>query len=129
PFLPAAGSQSTFSLDDLLQGDVEDILSEKVTLLSGQANLKRGSVLGAKATAATVAAPVADAGNTGNGTNVLAGTPFTATAKPGNYRIVALSATQWEVFDPTGVFLGHANNTVQFSNGIVFTITAGGTAF
>ena len=46
PFNPAASqSQDTLALDALIAGDTDSIISEKITLITGQ-NLARGAVLG-----------------------------------------------------------------------------------
>jgi hypothetical protein len=129
----AAFSATTFTPDQLIWGDADDLLSEKVTLITPE-NRTRGAVLGRIATAATVAAAVADAGNTGNGTVTLAGTPFGANVKPGRYRLVciepAANAGVFAVEDPDGnVVLGRATVAVAFVGPIAFTINDGAADF
>ncbi len=67
------------------------------------------------------------AGNTGNGTvgTVTAGVGVQA----GTYRLQAIAATHFEVFDPSGRLIGEANTGTAFAGQIGLTITAGGTAF
>ncbi len=76
----------------------------------------------------TIGAGAAGGGNVGNAT-VAAGSPayVAATIQAGTYRAVAISATEWEVYDPFGKLLGLAADTVAFSNQIAFTITHGAT--
>lgn len=73
--------------------------------------------------------PVATAlaGNTGNAT---VGTLSLGTLPvAGNYLVVFTAATAYNVFDPTGAFVGTgATGTAFASTGVNFTITAGGTA-
>jgi hypothetical protein len=103
---------------------------EQIVLASGKA-YKLGTVLGRLRVggAVTVAAGAADAGNTGNGTLTLAGTPYSAAVREGKYRVVFVSATRANVFDPQGVQVGTATVGSAFSGPIAFTLAAGGTAF
>lgn len=89
-----------------------------------------GTVVGQKSLGAvTVSAAVAASGNTGNGTVALGSPAYGAAAVVGSYSLVAISATEWEVYSPLGDLQGVAKNGTAFSGAIVFTITAGGTAF
>lgn len=90
-----------------------------------------GTVLGAYTVgSAATAAAAADAGNTGNGTLAMDGsTPVLAAAIDGDYRVVFLTATTFEVEDPKGKNIGKGATGAAFSKGVKFTITAGGTAF
>lgn len=72
-------------------------------------------------------ASAAYAGNTGNGT--LGTLSALAAAQPGAYNAVFVAATKYEVYDPSGKFVGVGTTAVAFSNQVQFTITAGGTAF
>ncbi|MDB4906369.1 MAG: hypothetical protein JWO05_1153 [Gemmatimonadetes bacterium] len=131
PLNPSAGfSSASFLPDQLLAIDTDYALVEKVTLLAGQ-NLTRGAVLGRTATAAVVAAAVADAGNTGNG--VFGAATIGATVKPGRYRIVciepAANAGVFAIFEPGGAEIGRANVGVAFVGAINFTIADGATDF
>jgi hypothetical protein len=75
-----------------------------------------------------VAAAVAVAGNTGNATIALGATPFIGATQIGTYRVVFNSALRFAVFDPSGANVGNGAIGAAFSNQIVFTATAGGTA-
>ncbi|ACA18499.1 putative phage protein GP19 [Methylobacterium sp. 4-46] len=90
-----------------------------------------GTVLGAYTVGAqATAAAAADAGNTGNGTIAMDGTtPVLASAIDGDYRIVFLTATTFEVINPKGKNIGKGATGAAFSKDIKFTITAGGTAY
>lgn len=79
------------------------------------------------------AAPVAEAGNTGNGT-FLATPTITAGAKIGTYRlevtIAATNAGGFVVEDPDGNIVGAGTVGVAFSaNGVAFTLQDGATDF
>jgi hypothetical protein len=90
-----------------------------------------GTVVG-KVLGPAVAAAVANtspAANTGNGTIALGSPAYAAGAQVGSYEMVYISATEFEVYDPSGRMLGVGKNGVAFSDQIVFTATAGGTAF
>jgi len=89
-----------------------------------------GTVLGQISTA-TVSAAVANTtpANTGNGTIALGSPAYVAGFQSGTYEMVYVSATEFEVYDPYGRLVGAGKNGTAFSNQIVFTATAGGTAF
>lgn len=82
---------------------------------------------GIEAAAENTVASAANAGNTGNGT--LGTLSALAAAQPGAYSVVFISATKFEVYDPSGNFVGIGTAGTAFSNQVQFTITAGGTAF
>lgn len=82
---------------------------------------------GIEAGADNAIASAAFAGNTGNGT--LGTLSALAAAQPGAYSAVFVAATKYEVYDPSGKFVGVGTTAVAFSNQVQFTITAGGTAF
>lgn len=104
-----------------------DFSRDTITLVSGQANLKAGTILGRYNTAGVVV-NAAVAGNTGNGT--MGTITLSAGFKTGVYRIVFTAATVFIVEDPDGVLVGQgATGTVFTKSGLSFTITAGGTAF
>lgn len=131
PFGQASSASAAFSPDDLLAGDTNDILSEKVTLLLGQ-NLKRGAVLG-KVTIGAINGAAA-AGNTGNG--ALAGVAIAAAGVPkvGIYRVVCVEAVgnsgRFVIEDPDGVIIGqYVVAAAAFNNGIAFTIADGAVDF
>lgn len=94
------------------------------TLITGQ-DLEAGTVLGRITKG--VAAAAAVAGNTGNAT-ITAAPTVGAGAKPGVYRLTALSATRFMVQDPDGVALPNAVAGTEYTTHLTFTITAGGTA-
>jgi len=97
---------------------------EQGMLASG--NLSAGTVLGLSNVGAATTA--ADAANTGDGT--MSAVTVGTGATPGDYQIVYVSASDFEVEDPEGVNLGTGENGVEFSaGGITFTVTAGATAF
>jgi hypothetical protein len=102
---------------------------DDVTLAQNQ-NVVAGQVLGEALKGSGSFSPgsaSAQSGNTGNGTvgTVTAGVGVQA----GTYRLQAIAATHFEVFDPSGRLIGEANTGTAFVGQIGFTITAGGTAF
>lgn len=103
---------------------------ENVTVKSGGV-YKIGTVLGRQTIggAVVVGAAALDAGAAGNGSVTLAGTPYTAAVKEGNYVLTATSATKFHVENPAGVDIGVATVGAAFSKEIAFTIVAGGNAF
>lgn len=115
-------SSVTYTQDNL---EVCPELLKEVTVKSGT-SLARGDLV--KLTGLfSIAAAVAGT-NTGNGT---VGTiSVLDTASVGSYKIVMLTATTFAVYTPTGERLADGANTVAYAGGqIVFTVTAGGTAF
>lgn len=106
------------------------ILAFGALALGGAANHE---VITATAETLEASAPVAEAGNTGNGT--FAATPtITAGAKEGTYRVeVTIAATNaggFVVEDPDGVLVGAGTVAVAFSaGGIAFTLQDGSTDF
>jgi hypothetical protein len=120
---PASFSSSTLTFDGLFAGPSDLIKSRKVTLLSGQ-NLVRGTVLGKKVTAGTIAG-AADAGNTG-GSGAIGTLSVGTGAQLGVYRAVciepAANAGTFAVFDPSGVEIGKATVAVAFTGQVNFTI-------
>jgi hypothetical protein len=96
-------------------------------ILAGQI-LKSGHIVG-KTLVGAAGAAVAFAANTGNGT--VGAITVGGTTKLGKYKVIFISATQFEIEDPDGKPTGHGGATgVAFSGGgLGFTITAGGTAF
>jgi hypothetical protein len=98
---------------------------ETVTIPAGTGKLKAGTVLGAIAIGAAVAA--AKAGNTGNGT--ISAIVVLSGAKVGVYQLRFTGATTWTLTDPEGYQLAAGANDVANANDIAFTTTAGGVAF
>jgi len=104
---------------------------EKVTLAASQGDLVAGTVLGKKNSGAHTAVGVAT--TAGNGDFVADSVTAEAGAKAGVYRLVCVSATKAELFDPDGIFLGlYTIGDTYDANGIGFdtenTWAAGDTA-
>ena len=131
--MPASYSSSTYSPDNMLAGD--DVLSRRVTLLSGQ-NLVRGAVLG-RVTLGAAAAAAKAGGNTGNGTLTMdATTPVKNGAKVGVYTVrFTVAATNNGTFvvrDPDGNQIGTvvmAGGAGAFDDDIKFAVADGATDF
>jgi hypothetical protein len=104
--------------------------SRQAILIAASQNLIAGQILGL-ATAGdgsfAAGAAAAVAGNTGNGT--VSAPSVGVGVQAGSYRMVAISATEFELFDPSGNLVGIAKTGTAFATQIGFTITAGGTAF
>lgn len=103
---------------------------EQITMVSGQAALLAGAVLGRVLSGASAAA-VADAGNTGNGAM---GAITVTSARQGAYRLVidvaAANAGEFVLEDPDGVEVGRGNVASAFSGaGLAFTLADGSTDF
>lgn len=77
--------------------------------------------------AGAVAAAAKPSGNTGNGT--VGSESAGVGAQVGTYQVRFTGATTFDVYDPSGAFLGSGATGTAFSNEIDFTITAGATAF
>jgi len=126
----ASFSSSTFTPDRLVVS-LDDVVSEKVTLLSGE-NRSRGAVLGKITLGA--ASRAAKAGNTGNGAMTLdAETPILAGAQVGVYKVVCIAAAgnggTFRVTDPKGNVLGDVAVAATFANQIKFSIADGDADF
>lgn len=97
---------------------------------NGSATFDIGVVLGRITSGAiTVGAPAAGGGNSGNGTCTLGTPAYDDQVQSGTYRAVALSALEWEVFDPSGKLVGIAADGVAFTDQVRLTITHGGAGF
>jgi hypothetical protein len=105
---------------------------DAITVMASQ-TLLANHVIGRTATAATVGAAVAGAGNTGNGTVTLNATPWQATVQAGVYRAVfiepAANLGTFVVEGPDGIIVGRGVVGTEFANQIVFTIADGSTDF
>jgi len=114
----------TYIPDQLIAGNLKLVTSPVV--VSGAGILPRGTVLGQKTTQSV---EVTAGPNTGNGT--VGSTGVGASVKYGTYTLTATSATVFSVTDPEGTVLGNATAGTAFSTGneVLFTITAGATAF
>ena len=121
-------TSETYIPDQLIAGE-DDIVSQQITLLSGQ-NQPRGAVLGKTITAGTISG-AAVAGNTGNGT--IGTLSVGGAAKPGVYRATCITAATnsgtFKVVDPSGNYIGNATVAVAFNNEVNFTIADGATDF
>lgn len=99
---------------------------EALVVNDAVSTLKVGSCLGSY-----IASPVVTPGamvGTGNATGGTASATSTAALQLGTYTVSMLTATTFVVLDPQGESIGTGATTVAFkSNGLVFTITAGGT--
>jgi hypothetical protein len=127
----ASLTSSTFSPDQLISRNSEDLLARKITLLSGE-NRARGAVLG-KITIGAIAGAAA-AGNAGNG--ALGGVALAAAGVPqvGKYRVICVEAAanggRFVVEDPLGIVIGqYVVAAAAFNNQIAFTIADGGNDF
>lgn len=123
-------SQEIYSPDKLLTGPSDQIVSEAITLLSGE-NRTRGALLG-KITLGAVSET--HAGNTGNGVLTPdANTPLLANAQVGVYQAVCIAAAgnggTFRVSDPKGNVLGDIAVGSTFANQIKFVIADGSTDF
>lgn len=121
---------STSYTPDRLVISLDDVVSRKVTLLSGQ-NCIRGTVLGRIAVGAV---SETHAGNTGNGAMTLdASTPRLANAQVGVYTVKCTAAASnsgtFRVYDPLGNVLGDVAVAATFSDQIKFVIADGATDF
>lgn len=126
----ASFSSSTYTPDGLVLCD--DVVSRKITLVSGAGALTRGTLLG-KITMAATATGAAVAGGTGNGT-ITASPTVGSGAKLGVYRIVcvepATNLGKFTVEDPDGITVGVATVGTEFTGGgLTFTIADGSTDF
>lgn len=91
------------------------------TILAGTLLALLASVGGVTAAAAAVA------GNTGNGTIAMAGTPVSSKVKNGDYAVIFTGATAFKVEDPEGREIGTGASGAAFNKEVKFTLTAGAT--
>ncbi|HEY3376639.1 MAG TPA: head decoration protein [Armatimonadota bacterium] len=118
-----------FAPDNLFAGSTPESLSGHATIKAASGVLQRGTVLGKIALA--IAAPLAEAGNTGNG--ICAGQALGMGAKKGAYAITCITAHDADpataavfmVLDPEGYRLADATEGVAYAGPIAFTITPG----
>jgi Bacteriophage lambda head decoration protein D len=135
---PAASFSSSAYTPDMLLLDDINLLSRKITLLSGQ-NLVRGSVLGQITLGAASSAVKASGANTGTGTLVLdVTTPILPNAIAGLYTVrctvASANAATFRVTDPKGVVLGDVSFSGSLASGtfadrIKFAVTDAATDF
>lgn len=107
---PAAIS-NTYLPDQLIAGG-RQFPTETVTV-TGNAALKRGTVLGQKSSG-DVAAAVAGGSNAGDGSisSISKGTNY----KPGQYKILFTGATAYQVIDPLGEVVGSSASAGAFTS-------------
>lgn len=105
---------------------------DPITIMQSQ-TLLANQVIGRSATAATVAAAVAGAANTGNGTVTLGAPAFGGAVLHGTYRITFVQPVTnlgtFIVEGPEGKIVGRGVVGTAFSGPIVFTIGDGATDF
>lgn len=115
------------------QSDSLNIINEEIVLLDEEGALEPGTVLGRVIDGGTqtVAAAVAAAGNTGNGT--VGSLTGDAGAEAGTYQIVFIEpgadAGKFQVEDPSGNIVGTGTVGVAFNGPINFTVADGATDF
>lgn len=118
-----------FNPDNLFAGNVQPVVTGAVTIVSGAGVLVRGTVLG-KITKA-LGAPVADPGNTGNGT--LTGAALGKNAKIGNYVLTCITAAMnggtFKVIDPDGIRLDDAVVGTAYAGPVNFIVNDGSVDF
>jgi hypothetical protein len=108
----------------------ETALANSGAGLASPGQFDYGLVVGKQTSASlAVAAAVAALSNTGNGTVTLGSPAYAAGALIGTYEAVAISAFEWQIFDPYGRMVGIAKDATAFLNQISLTITHGSTAF
>jgi len=116
--------------DSLIYDITIDQRVKGVTLASGQGVLARGTVLGISAVGSITSA-AKSGGNTGGGSIGSLGIS-TPNALTGIYKIICTAIGTPAVFsvtNPASTVIGSATAGVAYSNGIMFTVTASGTAF
>lgn len=121
--MPTVKTEPTYSFEFLI-GERENCQIKKIKVASGL-SLLAGAIL-AKTFVGT-AAGVFDAGNTGNPT---INTPTVySKAIGGEYEILFTGATTFQIWDPTGRYLGTGSTgtAVLLRDRLGFTITAGAT--
>lgn len=127
---PIASSTSANFTPDRLVISTDDVLTKKITLLSGQ-NCVRGTVLGKVALGG---ASETHAGNTGNGVMTLdVTTPVLVNARVGVYTVKCTAAASnsgtFRVIDPLGRVLGDVAVGATFADQIKFVIADGSSDF
>lgn len=124
--------------DRLIAHDADDLISDQITLITGQ-NLARGSLLG-KITIGAAVAAAKGGGNTGNGTLVMdVVTPILVGCQVGVYQVRCVEAVanggKFTVVGPDGKLVGYiiipagAGNNIAFADQIKFVLTDGAADF
>lgn len=101
---------------------------DEVVIAAGQ-NFGVGQVLSRQAVPANVTEVTAAGTNSGNGSLVFSATPVDATADLGAYKVLFNDATHFIVQSPSDRLIGEGVVGTAFAHGLLFTATAGGTAF
>lgn len=118
-FNPQFSSSDTFTPDRLIAGNL-DLVTDQVTVLTGQGVLVRGSLMGERTTSAF--AYTAKVGNTGGG--ALSAAAATGITKPGIYTAHFTGATAYTLYGPKGdvVFIAAAAGAIAAEQlGVTFT--------
>lgn len=123
--MTASFSSTALVQNSLFAGDTDDFIGYGVVLAQGQ-NLPRGALLGRTAVSGTVT-DIAASANTGNGT--LSGLATGGSTVPGDWQLVAHSATVFFLYNPEGIYSGKATVGNAFTGAVHFTISAGSTPF
>lgn len=127
--MPASSTNTTYTPDKLIAGPTVRH-NEKVTLLSGEGALVRGTVLGKASVGAAASAPFA--GNTGNG--AMGAVTTGAGAKPGLYKVLIIepgaNVGTFLVEDPDGGIVSRGTVAVALAGQpLNFTLADGATDF
>lgn len=101
---------------------------DEVVIATGQ-NFGAGQVLSRQAVPAQVTEVAAAGTNVGTGSLVFANPGVDTTVANGVHKVVFNNATQFIVEGPLGGIVGEGTVGVAFAKGLLFTATAGGTAF
>ena len=101
---------------------------DEVVIAAGQ-TFGVGQVLSRQAVPANVTEVTAAGTNAGNGSLVFTGAPVDATAELGAYRVLFNDATHFIVQSPSDKLIGEGVVGTAFAHGLLFTATAGSTAF
>lgn len=113
---------TTYTPRTLLANSEYPCISKRGTILSGR-SLAIGVVLAAVTCGAITASAISGTGNATIGTLSRG-----AGCQPGVYRVQMISATKFNVYDPSGQLVGQGTHGTAFANQVGFTITSGGTA-
>ncbi len=126
-------STTTDYVPDSLIAGGHQVVSDNVTIVSGQGVVARGTLLG-KATLGTASSAAKAGGNTGGGTLTLdVSNPVRANAEQGVYTVrciaIASNSGTFEVKDPSGESLGQVVVGATFDDKIKFVLADVGTDF
>ena len=128
----ASNSEGKHTGEFILSEANGDRSRENIVVLSGE-NLKAGHVLGRRLVSPTVGAAAALGTNTGNGTVSAPAVGTNLAVQRGTYRISFIEPVTnlgtFQVFDPSGRYLGDGVVGSAFDNEISFTISDGAADF